>query len=194
MKFIIGIGNPGRKYLFTRHNVGFWAVTVLATRLKSDSWALPDWKKDSSLKAEIVGGTGFFLVKPQTFVNNVGETISALIREYRPLSQDMLLVCDDVNLEFGKLRLRASGSAGGHHGLESAISAIGSEDFSRLRVGVGNEQMPEDVTGYVLEKFSSEELKTMEKILEKVGFICTDWIQNGFSSAVNRLSRLQIST
>jgi PTH1 family peptidyl-tRNA hydrolase len=104
---------------------------------------------------------------------------------------EALVVCDDVNLDFGKLRLRASGSAGGHHGLESVIEVLGTEDFPRLRIGVKNENMPKDLAGFVLERFSGPEKKELPKILENAASVCEAWINEGFDAAVNRLSRLQ---
>lgn len=169
MKFIVGIGNPGRKYEGTRHNVGFAVVDRLKKKLKNP---------------------GAVLVKPGTFVNNTGEAVRELSEKRRAKPADILVVCDDVNLDFGKLRLRASGSAGGHHGLESVIEALGSTDFARLRVGVRNESMPKDLAGFVLEKFSADEAKRLDAIVEKAAAVGESWADGGFEAAQNCLSRL----
>ncbi len=170
MKFIVGIGNPGRKYDGTRHNVGFRALERLRGRALKDT----------------------VLVKPDTFVNNTGEAVAECMRRQGALPSDFLIVCDDVNLAFGKLRLRDSGGPGGHHGLESVIEAVGGEGFARLRIGVGSEGMPkDDLTDYVLGRFGTEEEKALEGILEKAASVCESWVNEGFGGATNTLSRLQ---
>ena len=172
MKFIVGIGNPEKKYDGTRHNIGFHALDVMSQKFG---------KREDVL-----------LIKPDTYVNNTGDSVSKLCRKYAASSSDFLFVCDDVNLTFGKMRLRGSGGAGGHHGLESVIAAFGSEDFARLRIGVGSETMPkDDLTDYVLGKFSREEKKTLEEILERAASVCVAWTEEGLKPALDRLSKLQ---
>ncbi len=187
VKFIIGIGNPGKKYEHTRHNIGFVSLDALAEHLSGSS----GWKETPELKAETHAAGDVFLVKPSTFVNETGQTLKAIEGKYHPDLKDMLVVCDDVNLQFGKLRLRDSGSAGGHHGLESIIASLGSEDFPRLRIGVGVPEMPKDLEGFVLEKFSGEESKKIAGLSEKAVLICESWIKEGFQAAQGRLSQLQ---
>ncbi len=171
MKFIVGIGNPGEEYKNTRHNVGFRAIDVLKSVLKFDKDVL--------------------LVKPKTFVNRTGEAVASILDKHNAKSRDFLFVCDDVNLDFGKLRLREKGSAGGHHGLESVIEAMQTQDFPRLRIGVKNESMPKDLTDFVLEPFSALEKRDIGKILDKAASVCEAWIQKGFQAAQSRLSLLQ---
>ena len=187
MKFIIGIGNHGREYERTRHNAGFGVLDALA-RGRQARWSVSkDWK------AETAGlGNGVFLLKPTTFVNRAGECAAVVVREGgEGASNEVLLVCDDVNLDLGKLRLRRSGSAGGHHGLESVIGGLGSEDFARLRLGVRRSQMPEDLTAFVLERFSTDEQKQVVGAMERAALICEAWAAEGFDAAEKRLSRLQ---
>ena len=186
MKFVIGIGNPGRKYGGTRHNAGFEVLDLLAAR-----HGVKNWKEVKKLQAMTAEAGGATLVKPLTFVNLTGETVAGLLREHHPKTEEMLFVSDDVNLDFGKLRLRPSGSAGGHHGLESAISVLGSEDFPRLRFGVRNEGMPQDLNGFVLEPFTADEKKRVVEILERAVSVCESWLNEGFDAAVKRLSQLQ---
>lgn len=167
MKFVIGIGNPGREYDGTRHNVGFAVLDAIGRH------------------------AGATLVRPQTYVNRTGDAVRTLVGKNAAKPEDMLFVCDDVNLDFGKIRLREAGSAGGHHGLESVIEAIGGEGFARLRVGVRSEAMPRQLTGYVLEKFSKEEQMRLPDIVERAAQVCRAWIENGFEDARLTLSRLQ---
>ena len=131
------------------------------------------------------------LVKPETYVNNTGEAAALFQQKHDSSPADFLFVCDDVNLSFGKLRLRDAGSSGGHHGLESAAHALGTDDFPRLRIGVGNETMPkDDLTHYVLGNFSRQEEKELGLILDKVISICEIWVEEGFEPALKRLSQL----
>ncbi len=187
MKLLVGIGNPGAKYDGTRHNVGF-AVADLVREQKSGG----PWRDEPYLKAACskLGETALVL-KPSTFVNVTGESVREAARRYLSVPADFLFVCDDVNLDFGKLRLRDSGSAGGHHGLESAIEGLGSTEFPRLRVGVRNERMPKELSGFVLERFQKEELAEIKNILDKAASVCEAWLEEGFQAATNRLSQLQ---
>lgn len=171
MKFVIGIGNPEKKYDGTRHNIGFRAVDTLAKKLGK----IPD----------------VLFVKPGTYVNRTGEEAARLREKHDAAAADFLFVSDDVNLVFGKLRFRAGGSSGGHHGLESVIEAFGSGDFARLRIGVGGENLPKDLAPYVLEKFTKREEEELPTILEKASEICESWIRGGPDAALNCLSRLQ---
>ena len=188
MKFIVGIGNPEKKYDGTRHNAGFEVLDALSVKLGCAA----GWKEAGKLQAVIAKTDWGMLVKPLTFVNHSGESIAALLREYQPPLQDVLVVCDDVNLDFGKLRIRKEGSAGGHHGLESAIEALGGrQDFPRLRFGVRNAQMPHDLESFVLETFNHEERPVKDELLGKAVLICESWINEGFEAAQKRLSQLQ---
>jgi PTH1 family peptidyl-tRNA hydrolase len=171
LKFVVGIGNPEKKYDGTRHNIGFRAIDAA--------------RKELGKREDVL------LIKPDTYVNCTGDSISALRQKYGVSPSDLLLVCDDVNLVFGKLRLRASGSSGGHHGLESVIESLGSEDFARLRIGVGRPDMPKDLTGFVLEKFSREEEKELGGIMDDVVSVCRHWVENGLKAATDRLSHLK---
>ena len=156
-------------------------MDALAAEKKAKWAARPEWQAWVATYDEAT-----WLVKPDTFVNSTGHSLAAM-----PKADDYLVISDDVNLEFGKLRLRASGSAGGHHGLESVIEVLNSENFPRLRMGVKNESMPKDLTGFVLEEFSGEEEKELDKILQKAAQVCGAWVQEGFPAAEKLLSRLQ---
>ena len=172
LKAIVGMGNPGKKYEKTRHNIGFRVVDSLK---KEDIFK--KWPEKVLLR------------KPATFVNRTGTAVAELVRRHRLRLEDMLLVCDDVNLDFGKLRLRQRGSSGGHHGLQSVIEALESEEFPRLRVGVKTENMPEDLAPFVLEDFSPEEEKRIGPVLKKAVGVCESWVKEGVQAAFNRLSQ-----
>lgn len=188
MKFVVGIGNPERKYDGTRHNAGFEVVDGLASMLG----AAKKWKEVKRLRALAAEVDGGLLVKPLTYVNLSGESVQGIVREYHPEPKDLLVVCDDVNLDFGKLRLRAEGSAGGHHALESIIGSLaGREDFPRLRFGVRNADMPKDLNGFVLEPFGRDEREKVGALQEKAVSVCASWLKEDFDSAVKMLSQLQ---
>ena len=184
MKYVVGIGNPEDKYRGTRHNIGFRAADDLAGEKK--------WQHNASLQAEICEPQeGVWLLKPQTYVNLTGRTVSLLKERFLAQPAEVLVVCDDVNLVFGKLRLRSSGSSGGHHGLENVIQEFGSDAFSRLRIGVGSEKMPKDLAGFVLQRFGKEEEKLLPEVMAKAVSICRAWILEGYTAAEKELSRLQ---
>ena len=192
MKFVVGIGNPGKQYEKTRHNIGFQVVDAILDNPKINVRAVK-WTAEFRFKAFIAQpDNNLFLAKSMLFVNKTGDTVLE-IQDQNPEMKpsDYLFVCDDVNLAYGKLRLRESGTAGGHHGLESVIEALGSEDFPRLRLGVKNENMPKDLTDFVLKPFSTGEKKEVNTILVNAASICETWMFEGFGAAINRLSRLQ---
>ena len=183
MKYIIGMGNDDKKYQDTRHNIGFEVVS----RMAAQKWDYREsWQAWVNRLNEKVS-----LVKSKLFVNHTGQTVSAMVAGSHVSPENILVVCDDVNLEFGKLRLRNSGSAGGHHGLESIIGELGSEDFPRLRVGIRNDQTPKEVTNFVLEPFNTQEKKTISQIVDNAAVVCQVWAEKGFEAALNQVSRLQ---
>ena len=149
------------------------------------------WANKEKFKALFAEFDSLVLVKPKTFVNLSGNSVLAIAKKNNSKPKDFLVICDDVNLAFGKIRLRESGSAGGHHGLESIIASLNSDEFPRLRIGVGNENMPSDLTAFVLEQFSLEEKKELPEIFEKAASVCEAWEKKGFESARDLLSRLQ---
>lgn len=186
MKFVVGVGNPGKKYSGTRHNAGFEVLDRLKTLLQAG-----DWRDEPKFQAAVAETTDVRLIKPGTFVNLTGDAAGAMLRWFKGEAKDCLIVCDDVNLDFGKLRLRESGSAGGHHGLESVIAALGTEEFPRLRFGVRTDDMPKDLTNFVLGGFSVEEKKELGKLVDRAAAVCESWASGGFAAALNRLSQLQ---
>lgn len=188
MKLVVGIGNPGKKYEKTRHNIGFSAIRLVAEGRD----AKRPWRIREKFKSAVWTDEAVTLLEPHTFVNLTGESVRPFLKKAGLKTEDLLVLCDDVNLAFGKLRLRKSGSSGGHHGLESVIEALGTQEFARLRIGIAGEGMPDgELAPYVLGQFTRAEGSNLPKILEKARQVCESWIQSGFAGAENRLSRLQ---
>lgn len=164
MKLIIGLGNPGEKYLFTRHNAGFMAVDFFA--LNNDQ----SFKNESKLKSLVAKfkfeGEDIVVIKPQTYMNLSGEAIIAVMNFYKIEKKDILVIYDDISLDTGTLRFRANGSDGGHNGIKSIIQTLGSKDFDRLKIGIGPQpNIPSE--SYVLQNFTKEELETIKETLKQ---------------------------
>lgn len=185
-KLVVGLGNPGKEYEGTRHNIGFEVVDRLANRhriavAKRDFRALVGDGR--------IGEARVFLMKPLTFMNLSGESLAAFRRQ-KPLAiSDILIVTDDIALPTGKLRLRPQGSAGGHNGLKSAIAHLHSQDFSRLRFGVGAPRDPSVQVDFVLGRFSKAEQQTVEDAIDIAADAVEAWITDGIEPAMNRFNR-----
>ena len=166
MKIIVGFGNPGSKYNFTRHNLGFLALDFYAKIHKLD------WQNKPKFNAIIAKNdeANSLLVKAQTYYNEVGQSIRAILDFYKLHPQDILVICDDFNLEFGKVRFRERGSAGGNNGLKSIATHLGTEDFPRLRIGTANDALRSKIgdTDFVLSRFTSEEYEKLPEILKEI--------------------------
>lgn len=154
MKLIVGLGNPGDKYQNTRHNVGFMVIDAFMNKYGYTM------KQDKKFKGEIYLNKDFILLKPQTYMNLSGESVQAVKNFYKVNVEDILVISDDFNLPFLKMRIRPKGSAGGHNGLKNIIQLTGSENFPRLRIGLGSPEY--DTIDFVLKKFSKDELKSFE--------------------------------
>lgn len=161
MKIVVGLGNPGNKYNFTRHNLGFLALDYY---LKTNDLA---WEENLRYDAMWSRDGDVIFVKPQGFYNNSGGPIAEFMRFYKIPASDILVICDDFNLDFGYVRERSKGSAGGNNGLKSIIKMLGTEDFPRLRLGTGNDELREDMgdMDFVLSKFTPEEKGNLPNIL-----------------------------
>ena len=164
MKLVVGLGNPENKYNFTRHNTGFLVLDYYF-KVKGLKWSSEPrmgalWAKDSDV----------IYIKPQEFYNVSGVPVAAFMKYYKIPASDILVICDDFNMEFGLIRYRASGSAGGNNGLKSIIASIGTEDFPRIRVGTGNDELRSRLgdTDFVLSKFTAEEKAKLPDILNAV--------------------------
>lgn len=175
MKVVAGLGNPGKKYEASRHNLGFQVLDRIAQRLGQT-----DWK--SQFKALTIRGQGsggpFLLVKPQTFMNLSGESLGELLRYYRVPPTDCLVVVDDMDLPLGKIRLRDEGSDGGHRGLRSIIEHVGGKGFKRIRIGIGRPPEGQSVVGHVLSQ-SAEDARRMQEAIEAAAELALRYIETG---------------
>ena len=180
MKVIVGLGNPGREYAGTRHNVGWWVVDHLA-----DVWRFDGWKKDhEALVANgLVGGAKVRLVKPQTLMNNSGEAVRHLLkRPFWAVANDLLVVSDEVALPVGRYRFRGKGSAGGHNGLKSIEYHLHTQDYARLRVGVGPRETERSIgvmTDYVLGDFGKIESGEIRELIPELASGIEKWVADG---------------
>ena len=194
MKVILGLGNPGREYERTRHNVGWWVVDHLA-----DVWRFDGWRRDGQALASSgrVGNMPVRLVKPQTYMNLSGATlITYLRRPFWSPANDLMVVVDDVALPVGRYRLRARGSAGGHNGLKSVERAIGGGDYPRLRIGIRPlepERELGDLADFVLGPFSKAERETVLELMPRLTEAVELWLGEGIERAMNVHNRQQVS-
>ena len=164
MKLVVGLGNPGSRYNWTRHNVGFLAVDYYFKRYNG-SWG------DKPRLGAVFGRIGDVLfIKPQDFYNESGRAVREYMRYYKIPASDILVICDNFDLEFGKVRYRASGAAGGNNGLKSIDRALGSSDYPRIRVGTGNDTLRRQMgdVDFVLSRFTPEEKTQLPEVLEEV--------------------------
>ena len=182
MKLIVGLGNPDRKYDDTRHNVGFRVVDALAERFG----ATVRRKKFNALAEEVFAeDTKLLLLKPQKYMNRSGHAVATAAGFYKIDPANILVVTDDMALDVGRLRLRAKGSAGGHNGLKDIIARLGSDDFPRLRVGIGNSGRM-DAAAFVLSRFSADEQATIDRAIQTaIDAICC-WLCDGVDLAMTR--------
>ncbi|HSQ33001.1 MAG TPA: aminoacyl-tRNA hydrolase [Gemmatimonadaceae bacterium] len=188
MKVIVGLGNPGEEYAGTRHNVGWWVVDHLA-----DVWRFDGWRKDGDARVATgtVANTKVRLVKPLTYMNLSGAALRPYMRRpFWSAATDLMIVVDEVALPVGRYRFRAKGSAGGHNGLKSIEAAVGSQEYSRLRIGVG----PEDPTrrgalkDYVLDDFGKREAAVVRDLLSALTEALELWIRSGILPVMNRFT------
>lgn len=172
---VIGLGNPGRRYEGTRHNIGYLCADALAKRLGLK-------RAGKRFSSDIYAGNAFgnqvMILKPNTYMNLSGLAVRSLVR-YHPASK-VVVLSDDINLVLGKIRVRASGSAGGHHGLESIIAAIGTEEFPRIRIGIARDVMPRDIPKFVLSPFNRSEMRLVISAIDRVLDILEAFLKQGF--------------
>ncbi|MDD5130558.1 MAG: aminoacyl-tRNA hydrolase [Candidatus Omnitrophica bacterium] len=183
-KLIVGLGNPGLVYAGSRHNIGFVVVKSLARSLKIN------FKRDSSVSA-LVGkalAQNIILALPQTYMNLSGIAVNALLKKFKVIPEDLLVVCDDLDLELGKMKIRPQGSSGGQRGIESIIERLGTQDFCRLRIGIGRPNNPQDAAKYVLSGFLRKEKTQVKQIEEEAVGCCRSWIDNGIVQTMNNFN------
>jgi PTH1 family peptidyl-tRNA hydrolase len=186
LRLIVGLGNPGAEYARTRHNAGFMVVERLARR-----WGA-GWQVSRRFSARLadarVGALRVVLCQPLTFMNASGESVRPLL-DFRSLTPASLLVsADDADLPLGELRLRPKGGAGGHHGLESLMQHLGTQEFARQRIGIGRQTTERAITGHVLGAFGGDEAATLDKILEAAADQVETWLAAGIQRAMNQFN------
>lgn len=182
MKLIVGLGNPGKRYEATRHNIGFVVVSALA-----DRWKI---KLNSKVFKSFIGKGKFFkeeiiMALPQCYMNNSGEAVAPLLSRKKVKLKDLLVICDDVNLSLGIMRIRAKGSSGGHKGLESIIGSLGTGEFSRLRIGIGEKGLKGNLSDYVLLPFDKNEKQILGEVVNSAVSCCEIWIREDTERAAH---------
>ena len=182
MILIAGLGNPGKEYENTRHNAGFLVLDTLAQKLGAD---LSERKNRALCGKAVIGGQKVILLKPQTYMNSSGESIRAAADYYKVPPEDILVVYDDISLAPGQLRIRAKGSAGGHNGIKSIIAHLGTQEFPRVKVGIGEKPPRMDLADYVLGHFSSGEKKIMEEAAKEAADAICEIVNVGIEQAMN---------
>jgi peptidyl-tRNA hydrolase, PTH1 family len=183
MKLVVGLGNPGRKYEGTRHNVGF---AVLGELAKRHAAGRPKEKFHGEVVEAGLGGEKLLLLGPLGYMNNSGTSVAAARDFFALANEDLLVVCDDLNLPLARLRFRPGGSAGGHKGLLDIIARLGTEEFPRLRIGIGSPPDHWDATDFVLGRFTEAEKPDMAQATAAAADAVADWVRQGIPFCMNR--------
>ncbi len=186
MKLVVGLGNPGKAYERTRHNVGFEVADELARRAGATFGR--GWLTSAQTAKAVVGGQDVVLVKPRTFMNRSGDAVGPLARKKGAGPEDVIVVVDDVDLDCGRIRVRRKGGNGGHKGLQSVIGALGTEDFVRVRVGVGPRPSGDEMVDHVLARFNGEERKRVEEAVHKAADAVERVLEQGADRAMNEFN------
>jgi peptidyl-tRNA hydrolase, PTH1 family len=180
---IVGLGNPGAEYAHTRHNAGFMLADLLAKRWRAD------WNREKKFRARVAkaafGDQRVVLCEPQTFMNLSGEAVGGLVKFYQVPLGRLLVAVDDADLPTGEIRLRPSGSSGGHHGLESIELHLGSREYARLRIGIGRQDSRREIAGHVLGRISATESAVLEKVMARAADQVECWLTHGLPKAMS---------
>lgn len=179
---IVGLGNPGREYRETRHNIGFMLIDRLSVRLNA---RMRRMQSKALVGSVMHGGAKLILAKPQTFMNLSGQAIQGLVRFYKIPLENLIVAHDDLDLPFGTLRLRPGGGAGGQKGIRSTIQQLGTQDFPRLRLGIGRPPGRMDAAAYVLQSFSSGDEQILSETLDLAADAALTFIKDGIEKAMN---------
>lgn len=192
MKIIIGLGNPGSEYTGTKHNIGFAVVNAFAKEAKAK---IEKEKYGSLIGKARVGEESIMLVLPQTFMNLSGKAVEELVREEcNDDISNIIVVCDDINLELGKIRIRKKGSAGGQKGLDSIIRFLNRDDFARLRVGIATEAHKGDITDYVLSPFKRKYARNAAHAVNLAKEALFGWVEEGVDAAMTKFNKRKVGT
>lgn len=184
MKVIVGLGNPGKEYENTKHNMGFLTVDLLSERL---GIPVKQIKHKGLVGEGFVNGTKVMLVKPQTYMNLSGQCVREAVAYYKTDMEDLMVIYDDIDIPMGTLRVRGKGSAGTHNGMKSIIYDLQDDGFPRIRVGIGGERKG-DLANYVISGFRKDDVKTVEDAIEKAADAVECWISEGIDVTMNRFN------
>lgn len=182
MKCIVGLGNPGRKYRKTRHNIGFMVIDEL---LKRQNWSLNKTKFNGKYSIEFFNQDKIVLLQPQTFMNLSGDSVKPLMDFYQIRPENLLVIYDDLDLPTGKIRLRETGGHGGHNGMRSIIQSLGTKSFNRIRIGIDRAEVGMTVTDYVLSRFNKKEIAEVEESIQRATDACESWFSKPFQEVMN---------
>jgi len=189
MFLVIGLGNPGQKFQKTRHNVGFTALDAFARNNDFPDFTF-DKKSNSLTSDSIMENEKIILSKPQTFMNNSGQSVKTLYSKFRILNSNLIIVHDDIDLLLGKIKISVGSSSAGHKGIESIIRMLGTKDFIRVRIGIQPEQAkPKDVENFVLKKFTKEESQVVNETLENSSQTLQTILEEGIEKARNEINK-----
>lgn len=180
MKLIVGLGNPGKKYEKNRHNLGYMVVDELGRGLP--------WRKSMDLICDYAKDGDFMIIKPTTFMNLSGESVKAFCHYYKIATKDVLVVCDDIDLEFGKIRLSFDGSSAGHNGVESVIRSLATPDFNRIRIGIGRPPKGRKPENFVLSDFTKVESAKLKKVILSAIEAINSYLSDGIDATMNRFN------
>lgn len=198
MKLIVGLGNPGDKYMNNRHNLGFMVVEELEKKIDGGRWKMGvedgGWKLDKKLKSEIIKTDQVILIKPQTFMNNSGMAIKLVVDYFKIPLSDVIIIHDELDLPLGKIKIRTGGGGSGHHGVESIIKDLDNPDFIRVRLGIGNEHSLGgerghkhfDANKFVVEDFTPQEKNTVKTMLREAVKTVQMIMEKGIEKAQNQ--------
>lgn len=185
MYLIAGLGNPGREYEMTRHNIGFHTIDYIADKYNVKIKKL----KFKALYGEgIIAGEKVYLIKPQTYMNLSGDSLAEFVNFFKVPVKNLIVISDEISLDTGRIRVRAKGSAGGHNGLKSIIYRLNSEEFPRIRIGVGGKKENTDLKDHVLGRFPKTEISVMEQAIINAASAVEEIIKNGTEQAMNKFN------
>jgi PTH1 family peptidyl-tRNA hydrolase len=192
MKLIAGLGNPGREYAYNRHNTGFHCINYLA---KKHTITVRQIQCQSKIGKGNIGGVDVILAKPRTYVNNSGSSIDSLIKKYKIAVSDIIIIYDDLDLPTGKIRIRGDGTAGGHKGIKSIITSLGTDEFCRIKIGIGRPAIDRDeeleesqIIDYVLSDFTENEKKLINNAVARATEAIECIITDGITAAMNNFN------
>ena len=186
MYLIVGLGNPTSQYAGTRHNIGFSVITELSDRYQ----IAMNCKEHKAICGKgYIEGQKVLLMEPQTYMNLSGEAVRSAMDFYKLTNEDLIIIYDDISLDGGQLRVRKKGSAGGHNGIKNIIAHLGSDEFMRIKVGVGNKPSNWDLADYVLARFPQEELEAVRESVKRAGEACTSIMTDGIDVAMNQFNK-----